>query len=163
LKFAKPLLAIAALSLLFWASCPKRDATRDARARQSLSPLLAAAPVESLSARYAFPSARYPATPSTDLGPLPAMLKARHWLHGAESESLPLAWCPATQKGAFFRHGWVWACDGSGKVLKSLWFEPDLKAGGSLEWSLDGTQLRLRADGWRHALNLDLTAEKSAI
>ena len=156
MKSARSALALLALPLLFWATCGKKDEVQASRDRRARRPLLSAASVESVNARYVFASAQYPQNPNPTPALLLETLTARHWISPADTQGLPLAWCEATQKGAFFRHGWIWICDKGGRVLKSVWFEPDLKADGKLEFSDDGTQLRLRADGWRHWLNLDL-------
>ncbi len=71
----------------------------------------------------------------------------------------PLAWCPATEKLAFFRDGWIWVTDAQGSRVRTLWFEPDLAAAGQLAWSQDGRRLWLRADGWRHWLSLQVDIE----
>lgn len=77
---------------------------------------------------------------------------------GAGKAVVPV-WSEAVGKAAFFSAGWIWISDREGKSMRSVWFEPDLRAQGSLEWSDDGTQLRLKADGWRHGVMLDLGLE----
>lgn len=156
MKYAKALIvAFLLIGGLMWL-IKKGDLKRERNDRQSRSQALAEADVIHLSARYVLTQLEY--APPSELGgrEMTALLKTRGWTVEAEKGNLPLAWCPAIRKGAFFRHGWVWVSDETGKTLKSIWYEPDLKADGKIEWSVDGTQLRVRADGWTRWLNLDL-------
>ena len=157
MKFVKPAIALAAaLTLLLWIILGGQGRER-LRERQSRSQALAAAAPEKITARYVLEQAPYGgAAEAPDTEALSAVLLQRGWVAEQDRKALPIAWSPATKKWAFFRHGWVWIGDESGKTLKTIWYEPDLKADGKLEWSLDGTQLRLHADGWRRWLNLDL-------
>ena len=160
LKYVKPAIGLLLLGLLSWIILAKQGGLQASRDRQARSLALAATPVEKLGARYVLAQAPYSGRKSAEAGAglaaMDAMLRRRGWLHGREASGQPMAWCPAIGKGAFFRHGWVWICDAQGDVLKTVWFEPDLKADGKLEFSDEGTQLRLRADGWRHWLTLEL-------
>jgi len=75
------------------------------------------------------------------------------------SEAPAAAWSPATGKLAVYQENWVWVTDAKGRNLRSVWYEPDLRADGQLRWSPDGTVLWIRADGWRRWVSLEVEVE----
>src|SRR5689334_21252978 len=147
LKFAKFALGALVFALLIWVALAGGQKFQGVRPRHARQGILSAAQPEVLRARYVATDAVYPKDPSGEgVSTLAHSLHGRGWLQGAKTEETALAWSKEIKKGAFFRNGWVWITDSDAKVLKSIWFEPDLKAAGQLQFSEDGTQLRLRAD-----------------
>jgi hypothetical protein len=154
LKYVKALILLTCVCLILLALAHGRQAMQDTQFRMQRSHAIALASSEDLRARYVANPGSYGIQDSAVA--LSETLVKRGWFKATEASSLPMAWCQATGKGAFFRHGWIWVSDSQGRVLRTIWFEPDLKADGQLQWSEDGTQLRLRADGWKRWLNLEL-------
>jgi hypothetical protein len=144
---------VSLLAIIFFSSC------RAPKAQQAaLSQSIAKASAAQLSARYVLDSDWEPPALGQEAGEL-AMRQRLQRLFGKGSMPIQtLAWSPATGKGAFFNLGFVWLADSKG-AMRSIWYEPDLKAEGHMEWNSDGTLLRLHADGWRHWMNLEIKVD----